>query len=342
MLYKLKNSFKEIEKVPFENFSDLEKLEKDLENLIADNLLGNLFENSPLMPIFQERKRQSEADIYALDKNGDLIIFELKRGEATADAMQQLLKYCQDAGQWTFNELEEKYKKFIIKEKKEYKKNKEISLIEDHKEAFNLEHPLSPSNFNRKQHLFIIGNAADEKLINAIEYWKNNGLSIEFVPYRVYKINNEYYFEMFTPPYDRHINPNQMKGVLFDTNRSYNENSVWEMIENSRVAAYGGAKDAVKYLNKNDFVFLYHSGMGIIAAGKVKSDVKSDGPEEKYRDIEFLTNIPKKETGIKKYMKPDEVSKITGKSFYWARTIKVPYLSLDEAKKLLNELNKIL
>jgi hypothetical protein len=36
------------------------------------------------------------------------------------------------------------------------------------------------------------------------------------------------------------------------------------------------------------------------------------------------------------------VSEITGKSFYWARTIKVPYLSKDEAANLVQELKKYL
>ena len=33
-----------------------------------------------------------------------------------------------------------------------------------------------------------------------------------------------------------------------------------------------------------------------------------------------------------------KVSEITGKSFFWARTIKVPYLSKDEAENLAKEL----
>jgi len=36
------------------------------------------------MPIFQERQLQPEADIYALNREGDLVIFELKRGFVAA------------------------------------------------------------------------------------------------------------------------------------------------------------------------------------------------------------------------------------------------------------------
>ena len=36
------------------------------------------------------------------------------------------------------------------------------------------------------------------------------------------------------------------------------------------------------------------------------------------------------------------VSEITGKSFFWARTIKVPYLTADEASRLVQELKRYL
>ena len=59
-------------------------LEKDLENILAENL-WQMLEGNQMMPIFQERCWQPEADIFALKENGDLVIFELKRdhgGEA--------------------------------------------------------------------------------------------------------------------------------------------------------------------------------------------------------------------------------------------------------------------
>jgi len=33
---------------------------------------------------------------------------------------------------------------------------------------------------------------------------------------------------------------------------------------------------------------------------------------------------------------------VTGKSFFWARTIKVPYLNKDLSQNLVDELNKVL
>ena len=337
MLYKLTktgDSFGNLEPLSFLDFANLGKLEKDLEVLLADHLLDLLFEEAALMPIFQERAMQAEADLYALNRQGDLIIFELKRGFAGSDAMIQALRYAQDAGQWTYGKLEERYQT--------YYKNNSASLVDAHKEAFNLERPLLPSEFNRRQHFIIVGSAANNALINAVDYWKRQGLYVDFLPYRVYQIADQHYFEFFALPYDRHQNPATIKGVLFDTNRSWDEDSIWEMMEKSRVAAYGDIKYVVEYLNPKDIVFYSHKWTGVVAAAEVLGPVKDDGPDEQYRDVKFLTQRPQRDQGVVKYMPFSQVSSVTGKSFFWARTIKVPYLTREESLHLLAELKKVL
>ncbi|MCA9458346.1 MAG: hypothetical protein KC587_16890 [Nitrospira sp.] len=332
MLYKLRSTdgkFDRLELLAFKDFSSLSNLEKDLEELIAASILDILFEDASLMPIFQERQYQAEADIYALNEKGELIIFELKRGAAGEDAVHQALRYAQEAGQWTFSTLQNKYNQYT---------NSRIDLFIAHKEAFNLEHSLDVKELNKKQHLIIIGSAADDSLINAVDYWKHQGISIEFLPYRIYEIDGEKYFEFFALPYDRHKNPSDIKGVLFDTNRSWDEESIWYMMENNRVAAFGDAKRFVEYVYPDDIVFFSHKWTGIVAAGRVKKGkIKSPDDQTLFRDVEFITPIPKKGQAIKA-MPFGKVSEITGKNFFWARTIKVPYLSKDEAGNLAKEL----
>lgn len=58
------------------------------------------------MPFFQERPQQAEADIYALNSNRDLIIFELKRSSVGEAALYQALRYSQTAGRWSYSALE--------------------------------------------------------------------------------------------------------------------------------------------------------------------------------------------------------------------------------------------
>lgn len=139
-----------------------------------------------------------------------------------------------------------------------------------------------------------------------------------------------------------HTNPQLAKGVLFDTNRSWDEQAIWYMFENQRVAAFGDAKNCITALHPGDVVFFSHRQLGVVAAAKVrKGNVKVVGNEELYRDVEFITPIPKK--GERIHAMPfSRVTEFTGKSFFWARTIKVPYLSKNEADQLLVELQTYL
>jgi len=336
VLYKLgstNGTFDKLEPVPFKDFASFGKLEKDLEELIAKSILDILFEDSSLMPIFQERQYQAEADIYALNEKGELIIFELKRGSAGEGAVHQALRYTQDAGQWSYSKLQKKYQQYS---------STDVELTQAHQEAFNLEHPLEAKEINIKQHLLIIGSAADDSLINSVGYWKKQGISIEFLPYRIYEIGAQKYFEFFALPYDRHKNPSDIKGVLFDTNRSWDEESIWYMMENNRVAAFGDAKRFIEYVYSGDIVFFSHKWAGLVAAAKVnKGDIKAPDSDTLYRDVTFITTIPKKGEKIKA-MPFKKASEVTGKSFFWARTIKVPYLSKEEADNLAYELRKYL
>lgn len=333
------SSLSNLEPCSFLDFAELGKVEKDLEVLIAEHLLDVLFEDAILMPIFQERPLQAEADIYAINKNGDLTIFELKRGIAGTDAMLQALRYSQSAGLWSYQQLQDKYSKYS----KGRNLNQGISLADAHKEAFSLDIPLTPEMFNRRQHLVVVGNAANDELVDAVDYWKRTGLNIDFLPYRIYRINEQLYFEFFALPYDRHQNPASIKGVLFDTNRSYNEDSIWEMMEKNRVSAYGGTVYVIDYLRPKDIVFFSHKWVGLIAAAEVIGARKQDDEnDEWYRDVRFLTPVPKRGEGLKKVMSFRQVSEVTNKSFFWARTIKVPYLTKSESDILLNALKGIL
>ena len=337
MLYQLKqeyNVFKSLEPLPYRNFSDFGKLEKDLENLIAKSLLEQLYEDNRLMTIFQERPRQPEADIYALDESGSLHIFELKLSEAGGDAVTQILKYAQDSGQWGYNKLQSMWEKY---------KPSDDELKDAHQEIFGLPKSLQPEQFNKRQHLVIVGSSADTELTRFVDYWKNEGISIDFLPYRIFEIENQFYFEFFSLPYDFHTNPRDIKGVLFDTCRSHDENAICRMMEYDRVYACGGVKESVTYVNPKDFIFFYHKRRGLAAAARVKDgkvgELEGDGL---YRDVDFITPVPKRGSKNNKFMPVQKIREITSKNFFWARTIKNPYLSKDEAENLAAELDNYL
>lgn len=333
MLYKLGKTgskFGSIDPLPFSGLP----LEKELEDLLAQNLWDVLFESSQLMPIRQERAWQAEADIYAINERGDLVIFELKRENADGGAVHQALRYCEKASRFGYEKLEGMLR--------EYRNDSALSLRDEHQAGFNLEHPLDRSAFNLQQQLIIVGSAGDAELIRNVEYWRTRGIAIDFIPYRVYEIAGEHYFEFFSLPYDQHSNPGRAKGVIFDTNLSYDKDSIWYMCEGNRVAAFGSIKGIMHSFNKGDIAFLYHKGQGIVAAGEVKSDVRSDDNEDAlYCDLKWLTPRPVRGEPMKA-MPAAQIKEVMGFNFWWAKTMKPPFLNKDESNHLLKALGSAL
>lgn len=337
MLFKIEGE-NQIKPVEFIDFADCKKLEKDLENLLAKYLLGTLFEQPSFLPFHQQRPRQGEGDIYALNAKGDVVIIELKRATAGRGSLDQLFRYVGIAGNWGYAEIERKFINYQ-KDKQDFESD---NLREAHQNAFNLENPIEENEFNHKQHMWIVGSAADDNLIKTINFWKNKGLPIEFYPYRVYQINEQFYFEFFAKPNDVHVNPGKTKGVLFDTNRSWDPSSFESMFSESRVSAYGTRKNAVNSLSRGDLVFYSHKGVGIVGAAKITGNsVKNDGSEELYWDVEILTPFPN-DFSSPKAMSFQDVQRVTGKSFFWARIQKVPYLTFEEAENFLDKLKEVL
>jgi hypothetical protein len=341
MLYRLTSNYRSLTPVAFLDCADENKLEKDLENLIAANLFSTLYEGMPLFPFHQERRLQSEADIYALDEAGEIVIFELKRGVAGSGALEQLLRYAECAGRWSYYDIEKKYLAY------QFKEDGDPDLQTAHQNSFYLEHPVSRSRFNANQHLVVVGNAADRDLVQSVDFWRKKGISIDFLPYRIYRMKDELLFEFFAKPYDLHINPSTTKGVLFDTNRSYDDDadrigSLKAMLEKRRISAYGSRRDAVRSLSTGDLVFYSHRGVGIVAAALVVGkQARKDGDHELYWDVKFLTPVPQ-DLVHPPAMSFQQVKEVTAKSFYWARIQKVPYLTKEEADHLLVALKEML
>ena len=60
-----------------------------------------------------------------------------------------------------------------------------------------------------------------------------------------------------------------------------------------------------------------------------------------YRDLKWLTATPKKGEALK-FMPVWQIKQVTGCNFYWAKTMKPPFLNKEEAAILLGELKKVL
>ena len=191
MLYKLnlnQGRFDRITPVAFKDFSHFNQFEIDLEKLISENY-DVLFEDNRLMLVYRQTPGQGMSDVYALNEKGELFIFELKLRIAGSAAVDQVLRYAQNAGQLKYAKLQENYQRFL--------RSDNANLLCAHKEAFGLEVPLKENEFNNRQHLIIVGTAADDELIIAVDYWRAQGISINFLPYPFLSWEKNYILSSF-------------------------------------------------------------------------------------------------------------------------------------------------
>lgn len=273
MLFQLDKQNKELvvsnEKI---TLSDISMVEKDLEEIIDKGLEQQILAYD-IMPIFRERQHQEECDIYALDKDGNLIFYELKRYHSEKENLLQVMKYAQMYGNYNYNDLNGLYCKYLNK-KNNYINSYDINDLQRmHQMFFNLEKPLEINEFNRKNRLFIVTNGVDFDTIEKIEYWRKNGVDINAIKYELYIIDNKIFIDFSDFSYTSDIIE---KGYhIVNTNTSYygdiKEN---EMLDNHWAAACGSQKWTIDKIKKGDIVFLYSSGKGIIAYGIASSQVQ--------------------------------------------------------------------
>lgn len=287
MLYEFNKKDPETsKKVKITTPADFEIKERHIEEFLKSRL-AELVSEDHLMLIGQERAMQEEADLLALDRNGNLFIFELKRWSSSEENLLQVLRYGQKFGRYSYEELEVLAKR----------QNKlEGSLKEKHQDYFELEDAVKESNFNNDQVFVLVTNGTDEDTLSAIKYWADKNLDIKCSPYRVYEIEGKPFiqFDTFNPDGDV-IEERNTEFYIVNTNRSYMSSAYKDMLgdlKTGKASAYYGRKFAVDVIPKNATVYLYHTRVGVIAKGRAMSayaetDYNGDENEEHFVPLEF-------------------------------------------------------
>ncbi|KOS68957.1 hypothetical protein AEA09_10635 [Lysinibacillus contaminans] len=329
MLFKLNLNKLDYEKVKRVSLQSIGWTEKNLESLVSKHI-QDFISSKDLMTIFNERSRQEEPDILALDKNGDLYIFELKRWASNQENLLQVLRYGQLFGNSSYDELNEKYSKYS-------KSN--LSLLDAHKEYFNKENAnqLSPEQFNNKQHFIVMTNGLDQQTVEAIIYWKKNGLNIDAIVYWVFEIEGEHYleFNMYSP-LESYLEYESNAYVL-NTNHSNNSYTTGEMLGEKKAAAYhAGWQEKIEKIQKDDIVFLYKSGYGIVGFGKgtgvyYKKDYDNTVNAETYTPLKDFYQL-------KKPLSASKMKEICKQGFNFRQTMFS--ISEENANKLIDTIQK--
>jgi hypothetical protein len=261
MIYLLskKDETRSLVPVPLAYLAQAGWQEKDLENELARNI-RLVVQEEGLMVVSQSRKWQEEADILALDAQGSLYIFEIKRVEADPGNLLQVMRYGQIFGQYDYESLQRVFKKAH--------RPHDADLATFHRDYFELSEGLSPAAFNRKQKFVVVTAGADVKTLAAIRYWRERGVPIEPVTYHVYKQKDDFLveFSAYSPDPDEY-GALLSNDHIVNTNYTSDKTCYRDMLENNRAAAYYYNGPTIDCIQRGDRVFLYHTRVGVIAAG---------------------------------------------------------------------------
>lgn len=208
----------------------------------------------------QSRRWQEEPDLMAVDKRGDLYIFELKAWESHPSNLLQVLRYGQLFGSSKYADLDSLFKKAT---------DPKQELVTAHAAKFEL--TLDKSHFNRHQVFVVLTNGLDYRTREAIQYWRGARLDVRPWVYRVYRGSaDEMLLEL--SPFRVTDNPYEdlAEGYyILNTNSGNDETDHRDMLENRKAAAYFDPwKYKIERLSKGDVIFLYQNGVGIVAVGE--------------------------------------------------------------------------
>jgi len=302
--------------------------EKDLENYLKSTIGDLLF---PEYLVFgNERSFQSEADLFAVNSYGDLVVFELKvHGQYDRGKVYQALSYAQHFSFWRYTEMNNHYKKCFSNEKE---------LIDAFEEHFGFK--IDTTEFNNRQKIIVISHSSSEDTGRISKYWKKIGVDIEEYFYRFYDVGGKKYFELS----NELVFQQNSYNCWINTCLRYYPMAYLDMVKEEKAATYGDRRGIIgSWMNKS-YVFLYHNGYGIIAAGKGTATIKDHynkvlKDDERYIKLtKFIYGVNTTDGNIIKSLSPSYIKEILERDFYFPNTIVT--LTENEASALFEECKK--
>ena len=317
MIFKIDKQLRTIAPVPYKSYQGKEK---HLEDLVKSLIGCEIF---PELLVFgNERSFQREADIFAVNERGDLVIIELKiEGHYDRGKVLQAMEYAQLFSRWQYVEMNAHFKKC-------YHSPKELNdVFEEH-----FGYCLDETRYNQNQRIIIISNSSDLNVVSAVEYWQRRNIDIKEYFYRMYEIpGGELLFE---------LSAERSWGIEYqscwvNTCVRHFPDAYLDMVLNRKASAYGGRADAIGEWMTKGFVFLFHNGYGIIGGGKGTRKIQTadrNGEKEKMIFLDDFIHGVDPTGSIKQWISSATLREITGRDFYFPNTL--VGLSMDEGRRI--------
>jgi hypothetical protein len=303
--------------------------EKDLE-IYLKSAIGDLV--FPEYLVFgNERSLQSEPDLFAVNRDGDLVLFELKvHGHFDRGKVYQAMSYAQQFSTWRYEEMNGHFKKCYP--------STTVDLLDEFEGHFG--YRIEPADFNKYQKILIISHSSSPDTMAVSSYWKSKGIDIEEYFYRFYNANGRTLFELSN---ELHFNHNSGHCWINTCSRHFPD-AVYDMVTNRKASTYNERKVVIgEWMNRGN-IFLYQNGYGIVAAGIGTSKLIEEyndmlgADERSIRLKNFVTGIDTETKQIKSAISPSRIKDILGREIFFANSLVT--LGKEESDKLREECNR--
>ncbi len=324
MLLKVDPKTQVAERIHGEKLQSFNITERDLQNILF-RTLDRLLYDEELLLIMQSRNWQEEPDLMAVDKDGRLYIFELKAWESRSVNILQVLRYGQMYGNSKYEELNGFFTKFDDTGR---------DLKEAHRDTFGVS--IDEDRFNTGQVFIVMTNGLDYKTRQAIQYWRSLNLDVRPWVYRVYQTNGDEILLEISPFAVRDNPFEDITGqgyYIVNTDYRSNPKHHEDMLTNRKAAAYGNPwKYKIERLAKGDTVFLYQSGVGIVAVGKASGVLEKRAHDDPlFSEDEYWMSL-RPFTMLDSPLQAAEIKEVTGVDYRFMSTMFA--LDAESGKKL--------
>ena len=279
MLFRLvrdggKTSIRRLEKC---SALSLNLTEKDLENWMARHQVL-LFGGEEVLVIGQSVQGRSMADILALDAEGNLVIVEIKRDWSDRKTVGQLLEYAADMSGRQYEYLERLNRAYWDSHHRDQRYEsllKRFRELSDDPNAGKGQIPKQPKGHR----VCIVAPGSDDGLRRIIDWLKEYGVPISFIPFALYADTDHAEGDIFLeieqlPRVQRAVDggADRWQGDwFFNTNETHAPGAYTIMFEQSVIAIYGyeNGPDNLDGTEPGQRVFAYVNQHGILACGRV-------------------------------------------------------------------------
>ena len=153
--------------------------EKTLHDWLASNPEG-ILEDNDLLIIGSEVPTDlgGYIDLLGVDRAGNVVVVELKRGKTPRDTVAQALEYAAFAERLDANQLESIFHKYEVGEPR--------SLAECHRDKFELDESAAVT-FNKGQHIIIVGQEVSPQIRQTAQFLNSKGVNVICVEFALFQ-----------------------------------------------------------------------------------------------------------------------------------------------------------